>query len=106
VHDSTYSIEVTAYPAPLPFCPVVDTSAKKEHTYSKTAVDRHKSLCKSHTVLVVGNLESMRIYDFPLYKSRLTAAHQTLAVEFAAEQLFKDTPNDSDVVSLIQMGAL
>lgn len=103
ITNETMTSEITAYPAPYPFAPL-DAEAERQHQNAVRVLAHCPALCKSHTVLVIDNSESMGTHDIPLYKSRLTAAYQTMAVELVAEQLFSQTGNNSDVVSLIQMG--
>jgi Alpha-kinase family/von Willebrand factor type A domain len=99
--DNAMSREVTAYPSPLKTAPV-DLQVQQDHEKAKTILQQKPERCKSHTVLVVDNSGSMQAHDIPLHRDRQVAAYATLALEFIAEQLFKYTANNSDVVSLVE----
>ena len=59
-------------------------------------------LCTSHTVLVVDVSGSMTTHDIALHRDRQIAAYSSLAMEYIAEQLFKQTARNSDIVSLVE----
>jgi Mg-chelatase subunit ChlD len=101
IADSTLRGEVTAYPSPLAFAEV-DTNAHESHAKAKELIEIKPELCVSHTVLVVDNSGSMATHDIHLHRDRQTAAYTVTALEFVAEQLFKQTANNSDVVSLLE----
>lgn len=99
--DPSFSKEITAYPSPLALAPL-DSTEKTNHAKAKIILSSKPELCKSHTVLVVDNSGSMRTHDIPLHRDRQVAAFLMLSLEIVAEQLFKNTANNSDVVSLIE----
>jgi hypothetical protein len=93
--------EITAFPSPLSEAPIhyQDTA---NHENAKTVIKHKPELCKSHTVLVVDNSGSMQTHDILLHRDRQVAAYTVMALEYVAEQLFKQTANDTDVVSLVE----
>jgi Alpha-kinase family/von Willebrand factor type A domain len=99
--DQAVHREITAYPSPQREIPI-DETTKKEHELAKFLILQKSELCKSHTVLVVDNSGSMQTRDIPLHRDRQVAAYATIALEYVAEQLIKQTANNRDVVSLIE----
>lgn len=93
--------EVTAYPSPLATAPI-DTRDRVLHQLAKDLFARKPELCTSHTVLVVDNSGSMTSKDIVLHKTRQVAAYSVTAMDYVAEQLFKETATNSDVASLIE----
>jgi Mg-chelatase subunit ChlD len=92
---------VTAFPAPLNLAPV-DDALYEDHLGAKEVIAKKPELCSSHTVLVVDTSGSMKTHDIILHRDRQVAAYSTLALEYVAEQLFQETANNRDVVSLIE----
>ena len=101
IADPNLRHEITAYPSPLAFAEI-DTKAHKSHAKAKELIRLKPELCVSHTVLVVDNSGSMATHDIKLHRDRQTAAYTVTALEFVAEQLFNETANNSDVVSLVE----
>jgi hypothetical protein len=99
--DPSMRREITAFPSPLSEAPV-DCTQQLNHAKAKTILEHKPDLCKSHTVLVVDNSGSMQSHDIPLHRDRQVAAYTTIALEYIAEQLFNQTANDTDVVSLVE----
>lgn len=104
ITDSNQIREITAFPAPLSF---VEVSAKdkEDHAKAKLIIERKPHLCRSHTVIVVDNSGSMTTHDILLHRDRQVAAYTTTALEFVAEQLFQESANNTDVVSLIEFNS-
>lgn len=92
---------MTAFPAPLNLAPV-DELSYNDHKGAKDVIAKKPELCSSHTVLVVDTSGSMKTHDIVLHRDRQVAAYSTLAIEYVAEQLFNETANNRDVVSLIE----
>jgi hypothetical protein len=101
ITDPTLRREITAYPSPLAFAEI-DYDARESHDKAKRVIGIKPELCVSHTVLVVDNSGSMASHDIILHRDRQTAAYTVTALEFVAEQLFNETANNRDVVSLIE----
>jgi hypothetical protein len=99
--DKSMRREITSFPSPLQKAQV-DEKVIKKHEQAKAILELKPELCKSHTVLVVDNSGSMQTHDIPHHRDRQVAAYATLALEYVAEQLFKQTANDTDVVSLVE----
>ncbi|KAL3942710.1 MAG: hypothetical protein SGBAC_003155 [Bacillariaceae sp.] len=99
--DDSMSREVTAYPSPLSLAQI-DTKERILHTQAKDLLKLKPELCTSHTVLVVDNSGSMTTHDIILHKNRQVAAYSITAMEFVAEQLFRQTATNSDVLTLIE----
>jgi Mg-chelatase subunit ChlD len=93
--------EVTAFPAPLALAPL-DTNDRIKHTQTRDFLIENPDRCTSHTILVVDNSGSMSTHDINLHRDRQIAAYSVTAMEFIAEQLFKQTATNSDVVTLIE----
>ena len=93
--------EVTAYPSPLSLAPL-DYKERDHHVKAKLVIERKSDLCTSHTVLVVDNSGSMNTHDIILHRDRQVAAYTLMALEYIAEQLFNESANNRDVVSLIE----
>jgi hypothetical protein len=93
--------EITCFPSPLTMASV-SYEEKRNHMNAKHVLEQKTELCVSHTVLVVDNSGSMTEHDIHLHRDRQTAAYTVSALEFVAEQLFNQTANNSDVVSLIE----
>lgn len=101
ITDHNMIREVTAYPAPLALAPE-SFDDHTAHNKAKLLLEKKPELCVSHTVLVVDNSGSMLIHDIRLHRDRQTAAYTTTALEFIAEQIFNQTANNSDLVSLVE----
>lgn len=101
ITDNNRRQEVTCYPAPLSEAPI-DAQSKYEHITATRVISMKADLCTSHTVFVVDNSGSMRTHDIPLHRDRQTAAISTMAMEYIAEQIFNESANNRDVVSLIE----
>ena len=101
IADPNLRREITAYPSPLTFAET-DSNAHDSHTKAKELIGIKPELCVSHTVLVVDNSGSMATHDIKLHRDRQTAAYTMMALEFVAEQLFNETGNNRDVVSLVE----
>eukprot|EP00980_Cylindrotheca_fusiformis_P003962 scaffold871_cov130-Cylindrotheca_fusiformis.AAC.39 len=101
--DKTMTKEVTAYPEPLALAPL-DSKDRILHNRTKELLALKPYLCTSHTILVVDNSGSMVTKDIPLHKNRQIAAYSVTAMDFVAEQIFKQTATNSDVVTLIEFG--
>ena len=99
--DKKLCREVTCFPAPLATAPVT-LEQREKHVIAKDIMKRKPSLCNSHTVLVMDISGSMRERDIPLHRDRQIAAYTLTALEFVAEQLFNNTANNRDVVSLVE----
>jgi|AntRauTorckE5430_2_1112549.scaffolds.fasta_scaffold00539_6 hypothetical protein len=99
--DKTMSVEVTAFPSPLALAPV-DAKGHILHNRTRDLLEHKPELCTSHTVLVVDTSGSMTKHDINLHRDRQVAASSVTAMEFVAEQLFKQTATNSDVVSVIE----
>jgi hypothetical protein len=99
--DDHMSREVTAYPSPLSFAPI-DTKDRIVHNRANNLLKLKPGLCTSHTVLVVDNSGSMTTHDIILHKNRQVAAYSITAMEFVAEQLFRKTVTNSDLLTLIE----
>lgn len=99
--NNSLTQEVTAYPSPLGLAPV---ESKELNLNFKTRdfLIKNPDRCTSHTVLVVDNSGSMSTHDIALHRDRQIAAYSITAMEFVAEQLFKQTATNSDVVTLIE----
>eukprot|EP00980_Cylindrotheca_fusiformis_P010306 scaffold2294_cov106-Cylindrotheca_fusiformis.AAC.22 len=93
--------EVTAYPEPLALAPL-DTKDRILHNRTKELLDLKPHVCTSHTVLVVDNSGSMVEQDIPLHKNRQIAAYSVTAMDFVAEQIFKQTATNTDIVTLVE----
>ena len=101
VVDKALKREVTVFPAPLATAPI-SLQVAANHSAAKEVIKRKPELCNSHTVLVIDNSGSMRERDIALHRDRQIAAYTLTALEFIAEQLFSNTANNSDVVSLVE----
>jgi hypothetical protein len=99
--DKKLKREVTVFPAPLATAPVT-LEDDADHMKAKEVIKLKPELCNSHTVLVIDNSGSMRERDIALHRDRQIAAYTLTALEFIAEQLFNNTANNSDVVSLVE----
>lgn len=99
--DKDMTKEVTAYPKPLALAPV-EANDQILHGRTKELLTRRAQLCTSHTVLVVDNSGSMARKDIPMHKTRQVAAYSVTAMDLVAEQLFKQTATNLDVVTLIE----
>ena len=93
--------EVTAFPSPLALAPV-ETKDRILQNRTRDLLNLKPQLCTSHTVLVVDTSGSMTEHDIALHRDRQVAAYSITAMEFVAEQLFKQTVTNSDVVSVIE----
>jgi Mg-chelatase subunit ChlD len=101
ITDPNLRREITAYPSPLAFAEI-DYDARESHDKAKDLIGIKPELCVSHTVLVVDNSGSMASHDIILHRDRQTAAYTVTALEFVAEQLFNETANNRDIVSLVE----
>lgn len=101
ITDQSMRREVTSYPAPLAIAPI-DAVSQLKHDQAKQVIDAKPEICTSHTVLVVDNSGSMKIHDILLHRDRQVMAYSTTALEYIAEQLFNETANNRDVVSLVE----
>lgn len=101
ITDKGLRREVTAFPAPLDLAPV-DDNYYKDHKGAKEVIEKKPELCSSHTVLVVDTSGSMKTHDILLHRDRQVAAYSTVALEYVAEQLFSESANNRDVVSLVE----
>ncbi|KAG7371673.1 alpha-kinase family protein [Nitzschia inconspicua] len=101
ITDKTCRKEVTAFPAPMDLAPVDDKSYT-EHEGAKEVIEKKPEMCSSHTVLVIDTSGSMKTHDIKLHRDRQVAAFTTVALEYVAEQLFNESANNRDVVSLIE----
>ena len=68
-------------------------------------IEHKPELCTLHTVLVVDTSGSMTTHDINLHRDCQVAAYSVTAMEYVAEQLFKKTPTNSDVVSVIEFNS-
>ena len=93
--------EVTAFPSPLALAPV-DTKDRVKQKRAQDLFMIKPELCTSHTVLVVDVSGSMTTHDIDLHRDRQVAAYSSLAMEYIAEQLFKQTATNTDIVSLVE----
>ena len=93
--------EITAFPSPLALAPV-DTKDRILQKRTRDLFMIRPDLCTSHTVLVVDVSGSMTTHDIALHRDRQIAAYSSLAMEYIAEQLFKQTARNSDIVSLVE----
>ena len=80
----------------------MDAKQIEDHAKATQILSRKKEHCASHTVLVVDTSGSMKEHDIPLHRDRQVAAFTMVALEYVAEQLFNETANNRDVVSLIE----
>lgn len=96
---------MTSFPAPLDLAPVDDDSYK-DHEGAKEVIEKKPELCSSHTVLVVDTSGSMKTHDIVLHRDRQVAAYSTVALEYVAEQLFTESANNRDVVSLVEFNKI
>jgi Alpha-kinase family/von Willebrand factor type A domain len=101
ITDEAMNREITSYPAPL-IMAEIDAPTYLKHQQAKQVVDLKPEICTSHTVLVVDNSGSMKTHDIPLHRDRQVMAYSTTALEYIAEQLFNETANNRDVVSLVE----
>ena len=103
--NNSLTQEVTAFPSPLALAPV-DTKDRIAQKRTQDLFMIKPELCTSHTVLVVDVSGSMTTHDITLHRDRQVAAYSTLAMEYIAEQLFKQTATNSDIVSLVEFNCL
>ena len=68
---------------------------------TKDILNLNPELFTFHTVLVVDTSGSMTKHDINFHWDRQVAAYSITAMEFLAEQIFKQTVTNSDVVSII-----
>lgn len=101
ITDAAMCREITSYPAPLIMADI-DGAARLKHEKAKEVIALKPDICTSHTVLVVDNSGSMKTHDIPLHRDRQVMAYSTIALENIAEQLFNETANNRDVVSLVE----
>jgi hypothetical protein len=101
ITDKAMRREVTAYPAPL-IMAEIDATTYLKHQQAKQVVDLKPEICTSHTVLVVDSSGSMKTHNIPLHRDRQVMAYSATALEYIAEQLFNETANNRDVVSLVE----
>lgn len=101
ITDQAMKSEVTSYPAPL-IMAEIDAPTNLKHQQAKQVIDLKPEICTSHTVLVVDNSGSMKTHDIPLHRDRQVMAYSTIALEYIAEQLFNETANNRDLVSLVE----
>lgn len=99
--NESMTYEVTAFPSPLALASV-DIKDTIEHDRTRHLLLLKPELCTSHTILVVDNSGSMTTHDINLHRDRQVAAYSVTALEFVAEQLFKQTATNSDIVTLIE----
>jgi hypothetical protein len=103
ITDQSLTREITAYPAPLAYAPIFhDGKATADHEKAKLLLEKKPKLASSHTVLVIDNSGSMLTHDIHLHRDRQTAAYTETALELVAEQLFRNTANNRDLVSLVE----
>lgn len=93
--------EVTSFPEPMQLAPL-EFNACAEHDKAKTVIGHKPDLCTSHTVFVIDTSGSMKGKDIRLHRDRQVAAFTMVALEYVAEQLFNETANNRDVVSLVE----
>jgi uncharacterized protein YegL len=101
ITNKEITTEKTCYPSPLSLVPV-DRLSSSDHLIAKQVIAKKPEKCVSHTVLVVDVSGSMNTRDIPLHRDRKMAAYSTMALEYVAQQLFDQTANNRDVVSLIE----
>jgi hypothetical protein len=80
----------------------VDDKMYEDHKKALQIISKKPENCASHTVLVVDTSGSMKTHDIVLHRDRQVAAFTTVALEYVAEQLFQETANNRDVVSLVE----
>ena len=95
------SREVTCFPEPMNLAPT-DDKTYEDHKKAAKILAHKPENCKSHTVLVVDTSGSMKTHDITLHRDRQVAAFTMVALEYVAEQLFQETANNRDVISLIE----
>lgn len=94
--------EITAFPSPLPLADL-DCKAIEDNLKVKYLLEHRPELSTSHTVIVIDNSGSMlsKKNDVLLYRDSQNAAFSFTALELIAEQLFRNTAVNSDLVSLV-----
>lgn len=106
ITDRSLTREITAYPAPLQFFPISpDGKETTDHNKAKLLLEKKPELASSHTVLVIDNSGSMLTHDIHLHRDRQTAAYSETALKLVAEQLFRNTANNRDLVSLVEFNS-
>mmetsp|Transcript_41571 Transcript_41571/g.99641 ORF Transcript_41571/g.99641 Transcript_41571/m.99641 type:complete len:722 (-) Transcript_41571:140-2305(-) len=101
ISSATLRLEITSFPEPMQHAPL-EFNARAEHDKAKTVIGRKPDICTSHTVLVIDTSGSMKEKDIRLHRDRQVAAFSMVALEYVAEQLFNETANNRDVVSLVE----
>jgi Alpha-kinase family len=106
ITDDSRRREVTAFPSPLPEMEV-DTEMRQGHVKAMKLLRAKPELATSHTVFVIDDSGSMlqKRNSILYYRDCQNAAFSMTALEFIAEQLFKESATNSDLVSLVKFSA-
>jgi hypothetical protein len=103
--DPSNTIEITSFIMPLEMERAeYDNYYVEEQTEAKRAITEDKSVCASHTIIVMDMSGSMRRADVANFETRYKAVVSTIASEYIASQLIRNQVKNSDVVTIIRMG--
>ena len=105
IMDPTNTTEITSFIMPLEMERAeYDNYYVEEHNEAKKAIIEEKSLCASHTIIVIDMSGSMRRADVANFVTRYKAVVSTIASEYIASQLIRNQVKNSDVITIIRMG--
>ena len=105
IMDPTNTTEITSFVMPLEMERAeYDNYYVDEHNEAKKAIIQDKTVCASHTIIVMDMSGSMRRADVANFVTRYKAVVSTIASEYIAFQLIRHQVKNSDVVTIIRMG--
>ena len=105
ITDPTSTREITSFIMPLEMKEAkYDNYYIEEHNEAKRAIMQDKSVCASHTIVIMDMSGSMKYNDVANFISRYDAVVSNLASEYIAAQLIRNQVKNSDVVTIIRMG--
>jgi hypothetical protein len=104
IMDPTNTTEITSFIMPLKMERAeYDNCYIEEHNEAKRAITEDKSVCASHTIIVMDMSGSMNESDVSNFITRYKAVVSNLASEYIASQLIRHQVKNSDVVTIIRM---
>jgi hypothetical protein len=104
IMDPTNTTEITSFIMPLKMERAeYDNCYIEEHNEAKKAIIEDKSVCASHTIIVMDMSGSMNNSDVSNFITRYDAVVSNLASEYIASQLIHHQVKNSDVVTIIRM---
>ena len=105
IMDPTNTTEITSFIMPLEMERAeYNYNYIEEHNEAKRVIIEDKSVCASHTIIVMDMSGSMKQSDVSNFITRYYAVVCNLASEYIAAQLIRNQIKNSDVVTIIRMG--